>query len=110
MAAVAARSSLIGALLSTTTPVNRSSAFEFLSGLSRDELTCIAEFQGACAIENSYGRKITSYGLLPEFFDADVFDRWRDADDRAHKTFVVLAWLEQLDARSVRLLSGPAAA
>jgi hypothetical protein len=78
--------------------------------LSRDELACIAEFHGACAIEALHGRKVSPYRLLPAFFDPTASDRWRDADDRAHKTFVVLAWLEFLDNRTARALSGPASA
>jgi hypothetical protein len=108
LAAVAARSSLIGALLRTVTPVNPSAAFDFLRGLSRDELACIAEFHGACAIEILHGHQVSPYRLLPEFFDPSVSDRWRDADDRAHKTFVVLTWLEYVDHRPIRL-PGPAA-
>jgi len=35
------------------------------------------------------------YRLLKEFFDPRTSERWHNADDRAHKTFIVLSWLEQ---------------
>ncbi len=50
-------------------------------------------------LEASHGFKKSPYRLLPCFFDPGASDRWRDADDRAHKTFVVLAWLEYLEKR-----------
>jgi len=93
LAVAAARSSLVGALLSTADPANRDSIESFLQGLSRDELQCIAEFQGACIIESEYSG-YTEYRLLAGFFDPDFCDRWPDPTDRAHKTFVVLAWLD----------------
>jgi hypothetical protein len=34
------------------------------------------------------------YRFLPAFFDSSLSERWQNADDCAHKTFVVLAWLE----------------
>ena len=34
---------------------------------------------------------------MGEFFDPRVSERWQNPADRAHKTFVVLAWLDQLD-------------
>lgn len=110
MAAVAARSSLIGALLRTATPVNTSAAFTFLRGLSRDELACIAEFQGACMLEASHGLNKSPYRLLPCFFDPSASDRWRDPDDCAHKTFIVLAWLEYLENRPAAVHPAPKAA
>ena len=110
MAAVAARSSLIGALLRTTTPVNPSAALNFLRGLSRDELACIAEFHGACTLEASHGLNKSPYRVLPCFFDPGASDRWRDPDDRAHKTFVVLAWLEYLEKRPAPVHAVPRAA
>jgi hypothetical protein len=105
LAAVAARSSLIGALLRTTTPVNTSSALSFLRGLSRDELACIAEFHGACMLEASESKYVSPYRFLSSFFDLCPSGRWRDADDRAHKTFVVLTWLEYLNLEPVRVHS-----
>jgi hypothetical protein len=93
LAAVASRSSLVGALLRTADPANRNSIVTFLEGLSRDELQCIAEFQGACIIESEFSGN-SDYRLLAEFFDPTICDRWPDPCERAHKTFVVLAWLD----------------
>jgi hypothetical protein len=94
LAVVASRSSLVGALLRAAVPANRHVVLEFLRGLSRDELGCLAEFQGACALEAQEFVPCNPYRLLPEFFDPFTSERWRNADDRAHKTFIVLAWLE----------------
>jgi hypothetical protein len=74
----------------------RRSVSEFLEGLSQDELQCLAEFQGACLIETEY-RAFHTYRLMAEFFDPAMSARWHNATDRAHKTFVVLAWLDTLD-------------
>jgi hypothetical protein len=94
LAVVASRSSLVSALLRAAVPANRHAVFEVLSGLSRDELECLAEFQGACALEERDHLPCNPYRLLPEFFDPFTSERWRNGDDRAHKTFIVLAWLE----------------
>jgi hypothetical protein len=48
--------------------------------------------------------------MLPCFFDPSASDRWRDPDDRAHKTFVVLAWLEYLENRPAPVHPTPQAA
>jgi hypothetical protein len=93
LAAVASRSLLVGALLSTADPANRDSIESFIQGLSRDELECIAEFQGACIIDSEFSG-YSEYRLLAEFFDANCSDRWQNPNERAHKTFVVLAWLD----------------
>jgi hypothetical protein len=93
LAVVASRSSLVGALLRTAAPTNRHTIVTFLKGLSRDELQCIAEFQGACIIESEFSGN-GEYRMLAEFFDAGFGDRWPDPCERAHKTFVVLAWLD----------------
>jgi hypothetical protein len=93
LAVVASRSSLVGALLRTAAPANRHSIVSFLKGLSQGELQCIAEFQGACIIESEFSGH-GEYRMLEEFFDAVFRDRWPDACDRAHKTCVVLAWLD----------------
>ena len=95
MAVVASRSSLVGALLRAALPVNRPTVLDFLRGLSRDELECLAEFQGACVLEAMDFELFNSYRLLSEFFDPRTSERWHNADDRAHKTFIVLSWLEQ---------------
>jgi len=94
LAVVASRSSLVGALLRTASPSSRPTVFKFLRGLSRDELACVAEFEGACTIEAQFPAGLNRYRLLPEFFDPEMSDRWNNAEDRAHKTFVVLAWME----------------
>ena len=93
MAVVASRSSLVGALLRAAAPAHRHPVFEFLRGLSRDELECLAEFQGACILEGEHH----PYRLMADFFDPAASDRWNGADDRAHKTFVVWAWLDHLE-------------
>jgi hypothetical protein len=94
LAVVASRSSLVGALLRAALPKNRPAALDFLRGLSRDELECLADFQGACVLEAQDFEVFNPYRLLTEFFDPWTSERWRNADDRAHKTFIVLAWLE----------------
>ncbi len=93
MAVVASRSSLTGALIRTANPANLHSVLDFLTGLSRGELECLAEFQGACLLEMGEG-PANPYKMLSEFFDPAVSERWRNCEDRAHKTFVVLSWLE----------------
>jgi hypothetical protein len=96
LAVAASRSSLVGALLRTAAPANRHFVVDFLRGLSRDELECLAEFQGACVLEAQDGCSFNPYNLLGDFFDPALYDRLGNADDRAHKTFVVLAWIELL--------------
>ncbi len=95
LAAVASRSSLMGALIRTANvhSSNINAIVDFLSGLSSGELECLAEFQGACLLE--VDEKFSHpYRLLPEFFDPAISERWRNCEDRAHKTFIVLSWLE----------------
>ena len=94
LAVEASRSSLVGALLRTAAPGSRHSVVDFLRGLSRDELECLAEFQGACMLE-AQDKAANPYRLLADFFDPCVSERWLNAEDRAHKTFVVMAWLER---------------
>jgi hypothetical protein len=94
LAVVASRSSLVGALLRAAVPANRPAVLDFLRGLSRDELECLAEFQGACILETQEFVAFNPYRLLAEFFDPSMSERWHNADDRAHKTFIILAWLE----------------
>lgn len=108
LAVEASRSSLVGALLRTAVPASRHSVVDFLRGLSRDELECLAEFQGACMLEEQVIRYVNPYRLMAEFFDPNVSDRWVNADNRAHKTFVVLAWLEH-SRYMVRVKMGPGA-
>jgi hypothetical protein len=96
LAAVASRSSLVGALLRNAIPVNRHLVFNFLRGLSRDELECLADFGGACMLEEEYSVTYHPYRLMADFFDSQVSDRWRNPDDRAHKMFIVLAYLDYL--------------
>jgi hypothetical protein len=97
LAAVASRSSLVGALLRNALPTHRHIVLDFLQGLSRDELECLAEFQGACILEAGYSENYNSYRLMSDFFDPAVSDRWHNPDDRGHKMFVVLAWLDQVE-------------
>lgn len=106
MAVVASRSSLIGALLRAASPAKRPTVFDFLRGLSRDELEVLAEFQGACLLELQDLNSSHPYRILPDFFDPATSERWHNANDRAHKTFVVLAWLEYTqETRPARLLA-----
>jgi hypothetical protein len=95
LAVVASRSSLLGALLRNALPVNRHAVLNFLQGLSRDELECLAEFQGACILEAEYSETFNPYRLISDFFDPAGCERWRNPDARAHKMFVLLAWLDQ---------------
>jgi hypothetical protein len=108
LAVVASRSSLVGALLRTAAPAQRQYIVDFLRGLSRDELECLAEFEGACVLEAQDLRSPIPYNLLGEFFDPMMCDRWQNADDRAHKTFVVLAWLERCSGVRNRAIKSPA--
>lgn len=113
MAVVASRSSLFGALLRTASPVNIQSLIDFLRGLSRDELECIAEFQGACVLEQEYSKhrqpmQIHPYRLMADFFDPLISERWRHPDDRAHKMFIVLGYLDRIQASvSIRIAAEP---
>lgn len=94
MAVVASRSSLIGALIRTANPPsNLHTVLDYLTGLSCGELECLAEFQGACLLESG-DQPVNPYRMLAEFFDPAVSERWRNCEDRAHKTFIVLSWLE----------------
>ncbi|HVV46275.1 MAG TPA: hypothetical protein VHC72_13775 [Bryobacteraceae bacterium] len=93
LAVVASRSSLMGALIRTANPSNLHSVLDFLTGLSCGELECLAEFQGACLLEMG-DKPVNPYRMLAEFFDPAVSERWRNCEDRAHKTFVVISWLE----------------
>lgn len=93
LAVAASRSSLTGALIRTANPSNLHLILDFLTGLSCGELECLAEFQGACLLEMSE-KPANPYRMLAEFFDPAVSERWRNCEDRAHKTFVVLSWLE----------------
>jgi len=95
LAVVASRSSLVGALLRTAAPLQRQYIVDFLRGLSRDELECLSEFEGARVLEAQDLCSFNPYNLLADFFDPSICDRWYNSDDRAHKTFVVLAWLER---------------
>ena len=107
MAAVASRSSLVAALLRNAIPVNRQLVLDFLRGLSRDELECLAEFQGACVLEQEFLLVCHPYRLMGDFFDPAVCERWRNPDNRAHKMFVVLAYLDRLQASiSIRVQPG----
>lgn len=107
MAVIASRSSLIGALLRGTPPVWRHITLNFLRGLSRDELEVIAEFQGSFLLEAEYSGARNPYLLLPEFFEPEVSSAWQNAEDKAHKTFVVMGYLDHL-AGSVCLTAQPA--
>jgi hypothetical protein len=96
LAVASSRSSLIGALLRTPVPSNRPELLNFLRGLSRDELECLAEFHGAWLIEAEFATTCNPYRLMADFFDPTLSDHWSNPDVRAHRTFVVLAWLDLL--------------
>ena len=96
LAAVDSRSSMVGALLRSALPSYRHLVLEFLQGLSRDELECLAEFQGSCVLEEEFSVVCQPYRLMADFFDPSVSERWHNPDDRAHKMFVVLAFLDIL--------------
>ena len=104
LAIVASRSSLMGALIRSANPSNLHSVLDFLSGLSCGELECLAEFQGACLLEMG-ATPMNPYKMLAEFFDPFVSERWRNCEDRAHKTFVVLSWLEVQQTAQARPLA-----
>jgi len=102
LAAVASRSSLVGALLRNAVPSHRQSVLDFLRGLSRDELECLAEFHGAWILE-SLNSCCSPYSLLTRFFDSDS-ERWHSSCDKSHKSFVVLSYLDHLThAVSIRI-------
>ena len=106
MAVTASRSSLIGALLRTPVPSNRPELLDFLRGLSRNELECLAEFHGAWLIEADFATTCNPYRLMADFFDPTLSDRWQNPDVRAHRTFVVLAWLDLIQRKlSIRIPS-----
>jgi hypothetical protein len=108
LTAVASRSSLFGALIRAVLPENRHLVLDFLRGLSRDELECVAEFEGACLLECLTAKICNPYRLLGPFFDSSVSERWQNADDCAHKTFILLAWLEfNTDPRASQIRSAP---
>lgn len=102
LAAVASRSSLMGALIRTASPVNPYPVLDFLHGLSCGELECLAEFQGACLLEMGEA-PANAYRMLADFFDPAVSERWRNCEDRAHKTFIVLSWLEIQQSPQIRI-------
>lgn len=102
--ALASRSSLVGILLRTALPSDRPSVLDFLRGLSRDELQCLAEFQGALIIESQDSPVENPYRFMAKFFSPVHFERREDPCDRAHKIFVVLAWIDHLSPSfSIRL-------
>jgi hypothetical protein len=104
LAAVASRSLLVGALLRTAIPLKRDIIGDFLCGLSHDELECLAEFQGACVLEQEFSVTTNPYRLMADFFDSSCSERWRNPDNRAHKVFIVLAYLDHLQDRiSIRI-------
>jgi hypothetical protein len=94
LAAVASRSSLVGALLRAGNPAYRHSVYDFLRGLSRDELECLGEFQGAWFLESQYGGASSPYRLMADFFDPAASERWGNPEERAHKMFVLLTYLD----------------
>ena len=107
MAVAASRSSLIGALLRPPVPSNRPALLNFLRGLSRDELECLAEFQGAWLIEAEFTATCNPYRLMADFFDPTLSERWHSPDIRAHRTFVVLAWLDLLPGKVAIRIQSP---
>lgn len=107
MAVVASRSSLAGALLRTVAVSKRRPLVGFLRGLSLDELECLADFEGACTLESLESETFNQYRFMPAFFDNAGSERWQNSDDCAHKTFIVLAWMEYR-TNSLRISLAPA--
>lgn len=107
LAVAASRSSLIGALLRIPVPTNRPHLLNFLRGLSRDELECLAEFHGAWLIEAELATTCNPYRLMADFFDPTLSERWHNPDVRAHRTFVVLAWLDLLRCKLAIRIPSP---
>jgi len=91
----------MGALIRTSRSSDLYTVLDFLQGLSCGELECLAEFQGACLLE-MHDQPVNPYRLLAEFFDPVVSERWRNCEDRAHKTFIVLSWLEVQHTAQIR--------
>lgn len=104
LAVVASRSSLVGALIRTANPLYLHSVLDFLNGLSCGELECLAEFQGACLLEMT-AEPANPYRVLNDFFSPQVSERWQNSEDQAHKTFIVLSWLEVQKVPQVRSLT-----
>lgn len=100
---VASRSMLVGALLRNVVASQRNSLLNFLRGLSKDELQCLAEFEGACILEVDGTKVANMYRLLADFFDSKPSERCYTPDERAHKTFVVFEYLNILHGRKVRI-------
>lgn len=103
MAVVASRSSLVGALLRTGNPAYRHSVYDFLRGLSRDELECLGEFEGAWVLERQLGKQQSPYALMAEFFDPASSERWRNPEERAHKMIVLLTYLDFQTSSSIQI-------
>lgn len=93
LAVVACRSYLVGALLRYAVPTHRHTLFIFLRGLSQSELECLADFQGAVIIESQL-RPVSAYRLMEEFFHTSSASVWKSSDERAHKSFLVLTYLD----------------
>jgi len=94
---------MVGALLRTTSPFHKHFVSDFLQGLSRDELECLAEFQGACVLEKEFSVAVNPYRLMADFFDPSVAERWRNPDSRAHKMFIVLGYLDLVQGSSASI-------
>jgi len=62
-------------------------------------LECLAEFHGAWLLETleSKSDAPSPYRFMADFFDPNLSERWSNPSDRAHKTFIVLAYLDSLD-------------
>jgi hypothetical protein len=98
---------MVGALLRSAIPSTRHFVQDFLQGLSSDELGCLAEFQGSCVLEEEFAVACHPYRLMADFFDPSGSERWSNPDDRAHKMFVVLAFLDLLHAAGSVHLESP---
>ena len=87
------RNSLVTALVSCADTPSRPVARRFLRGLSCDELQFIAEFYGACILEEPAG-----YGALAEriaAFETTRGDALRVAD-LEHKAILLIEYLRSL--------------
>jgi hypothetical protein len=98
----------MGALIRTADPSHLLSVIDFLHGLSYGEMECLAEYQGASLLEAING-PVNLYRMLSDFFDPEISGCWRNSDDRAHKMFIVISWLEVQKAPHRLLLTTHAA-
>lgn len=106
MANIASRSFLVGALLRHAVPTQRHPLFSFLRGLSQGELECLADFQGALILESQTG-SVSAYRLMEEFFQQKLSLQCKSAEEKAHKSYVLLTYLDCFQASPVQHKHSP---